>query len=507
MDLFNIPFFRSYEADLGWVMRKIKELTKKVDDLYHYGLYDFVEKVLTAHPEWTTTVMDGSITENKINNVFLRVIKNWYVCPEMFGAVGDGETDDTEAFQTALDSGKRVFLYSNAVYRLNNLLIGDDTYLIGNGATIKGSGAGQLLTVRTYEDPTAQEHEDLPVLIKEAILTDANTLIGINQAIKVTVKDMVFKNFNTGIHMTAGYENVFGNLRFEGNPNDNTQTAIKIEGGGDSIFDTVTGRDVDVPIDVRTANNTFRNFHFWIRTAALYETSIFIKENAGTASANKYIDFYFDNFKTMLQQNGYSFTQMIRPYIYIQTPVASTEATLVDMVNTDFENYIENRLIIRDAIFNMSSSQVCNICSSNTAPINMTFMPCSAAQYEKIEAANVINRYDKIHKITVDRVFTMNSGYTIKTGNAYIDYYNKHVWGDAVIESSTALYGGNSVTIGSPALTPFPGTVVNGAAFVSTSEWSTQEVAYMYMSNTALQIKPNTDGHKFIKFSFDFMYK
>ena len=58
---------------------------------------------LTEHPEATTTVQDGAITEPKINTDFLPYIKNAYVTPEMFGAVGDGVTDDTNAVQKAIN--------------------------------------------------------------------------------------------------------------------------------------------------------------------------------------------------------------------------------------------------------------------------------------------------------------------------------------------------------------------------------------------------------------------
>ena len=62
---------------------------------------------LDVHPEVTTTVQDGVITEPKIYADFLPYIKNEYVTPEMFGAVGDGATDDTQAFQNA--NAKKLF--------------------------------------------------------------------------------------------------------------------------------------------------------------------------------------------------------------------------------------------------------------------------------------------------------------------------------------------------------------------------------------------------------------
>ena len=57
-----------------------------------------VSSWLAQHPEATTIVQDGSFTEPKLSNALkLKTIKD-YVTPEMFGAVGDGVTDDTLAF-------------------------------------------------------------------------------------------------------------------------------------------------------------------------------------------------------------------------------------------------------------------------------------------------------------------------------------------------------------------------------------------------------------------------
>lgn len=58
---------------------------------------------LDAHPEATTTVQDGSLTLPKFKPGELP-----FVTPEQFGAVGDGITDDTAAWQSAVDSGFNV---------------------------------------------------------------------------------------------------------------------------------------------------------------------------------------------------------------------------------------------------------------------------------------------------------------------------------------------------------------------------------------------------------------
>lgn len=86
---------------------------------------------LDEHPEATTTVQDGAITKAKINTEFLPEIENAYVTPEMFGAKGDGVTDDGAAFLQALNSGAQVYL-ANSYYIANPInnpamfvLIGD----------------------------------------------------------------------------------------------------------------------------------------------------------------------------------------------------------------------------------------------------------------------------------------------------------------------------------------------------------------------------------------------
>ena len=67
---------------------------------------------LADHPEATTTVQDKSLTEDKFSDALKMAAINNFVTPQMYGAVGDGETDDTEAFKAAVNSGKNVFVPS-----------------------------------------------------------------------------------------------------------------------------------------------------------------------------------------------------------------------------------------------------------------------------------------------------------------------------------------------------------------------------------------------------------
>ena len=78
-----------------------------------------VDDWLDEHPEATTTVEDGSLTLQKFSDNLKLATVNDYATPEMYGAVGDGTTDDTAAIKAMLASGKRVYVFSKANYKIS----------------------------------------------------------------------------------------------------------------------------------------------------------------------------------------------------------------------------------------------------------------------------------------------------------------------------------------------------------------------------------------------------
>ena len=98
----------SIPDDYNIVSDKVKEHDKAINTLNDGGLVlkndvieRNVEEWLDEHPEATTTVQDGSITVTKLFKNDLP-----FLSPEMFGAVGDGITDDTAAIQNMVAYGK-----------------------------------------------------------------------------------------------------------------------------------------------------------------------------------------------------------------------------------------------------------------------------------------------------------------------------------------------------------------------------------------------------------------
>lgn len=100
---------RAKEGEVEWV-----EIGQPTEEQTNSA----VSSWLNEHPEATTTVQDHSLTIDKMVIGTLG-----YVTPEMFGAVGDGITDDTEAIQEAINSGKSVLMWGKTYCISRKLLL------------------------------------------------------------------------------------------------------------------------------------------------------------------------------------------------------------------------------------------------------------------------------------------------------------------------------------------------------------------------------------------------
>ena len=111
---------------------------KEVNEHFLDGIEEGVATWLDGHPEATTTPQDHSLTAQ----IFV-VGTLGFVTPEMYGAIGDGENDDSDAIQNAFNSGFDVHFKENTVYKITKPIILDyigqrkGNHFQGFGCTIK----------------------------------------------------------------------------------------------------------------------------------------------------------------------------------------------------------------------------------------------------------------------------------------------------------------------------------------------------------------------------------
>lgn len=160
---------------------------------------------LDAHPEATTTVQDGSLTEAKFTDALKLKTINSYVTPEMFGAKGDNTTDDSAAIQGMINTvpDQTVCVFNNNYYCANSILITHpiNIYMYGNCRFPNTLNYG----VRIYQ-VTQKCYFRLNLLSQGVQDTWKNrNIIGLDLwAVQQCDFDVRVEGFKTGIRLLAG---------------------------------------------------------------------------------------------------------------------------------------------------------------------------------------------------------------------------------------------------------------------------------------------------------------
>lgn len=149
-------------------------------------------------------IANGAITEGKMSDDLLLKTANAYVTPQMYGAKGDGTTNDYEAVQAALDAcsntGGTVY-FPQGTYKVNEavLFYSNQTLIFENGAVLKQGFNGDNL-IRTYSESSWGEYDgvhDVHIIgatFDGGTNTTANTLLGMSHAKNIVIENCKFKN-------------------------------------------------------------------------------------------------------------------------------------------------------------------------------------------------------------------------------------------------------------------------------------------------------------------------
>ena len=188
-----IMAYRAYAAAIA----NAGEITVDSEDISN-AIDDWME----AHPGASTVIENNSVTIDKMVTGTLN-----YVTPELYGAIGDGTTNDTQAFNSACNSGLPIELKSNATYLIDSITVESQLIIRGNGATIKttyGNSSANLFTLNTS---VKKAHFENINFITTVGVTNENNIP--NRSKKTTIagyalnnlsiKNCIFENFDKAI--------------------------------------------------------------------------------------------------------------------------------------------------------------------------------------------------------------------------------------------------------------------------------------------------------------------
>lgn len=161
---YEYPGVNMNDYNNDWILNKIRELILEWNSVK--GEFDSLKEEVEALKKWFDTLDISDELRAVINELIdsgrLDILLNSfipYVTPEMFGAAGDGVSDDTDAFIKAVEAGKTIICHKR--YKIGTLrnisiqilgcsgseLITDGIYMGVNGSlqNIKISGANPII--------------------------------------------------------------------------------------------------------------------------------------------------------------------------------------------------------------------------------------------------------------------------------------------------------------------------------------------------------------------------
>lgn len=196
-----------YKTNLNWIISQIAELQQKTGSLEQ--AWDEFQKTFdseldqTVKDQLTEWLNDGTL-ESIINNLTKKLI---WVSVKDYGAKGDGVTDDSNAFQQAIDSGRAVYVPAGT-YAISNVILKNNTIIFGeNNQTVT------LILNSNNSDDCVFKSLDFDNL------TNTNSQNGVYGII---IKDLTISGRRMGTHGTGikiyGYNYVMERVTFKDFP-------------------------------------------------------------------------------------------------------------------------------------------------------------------------------------------------------------------------------------------------------------------------------------------------
>lgn len=136
----NFPYSNTHQINLDWVLEKVREAveTSASAKVTAENLKSFVENYLKnlGVQDEISAKLDSMAADGSLGQIFAYLYAG-YVTPELYGAKGDGNTDDSAAIQRALNSGMPVKFLTKTYGISSMIILPPNANLSGDGSVIK----------------------------------------------------------------------------------------------------------------------------------------------------------------------------------------------------------------------------------------------------------------------------------------------------------------------------------------------------------------------------------
>ncbi len=183
--------------------KELKEYRASDEDILSRFMDEELD-VSSTHPVQNQAIARGILRIQEIAEKAHEAVAEMYVTPEMFGAIGDGKADDTEAVQKALNAAGEngCVLIPSGVYKVRSLTHNvSNSKIVMHGKFVQmGGHNGTLLTVSGRYIELHNLHLERECTQNGVASEDLrNVGLKITESKNVNVYSPVIKNFNVGI--------------------------------------------------------------------------------------------------------------------------------------------------------------------------------------------------------------------------------------------------------------------------------------------------------------------
>lgn len=421
------------------------------------------------------------------------------VCPEMFGAYGDGTHNDHDALDYIFNLDNTIVCPTGKTYLSNSGITITKRKSINFGlSTIKFTNDGTGLTVNMI-DESDYSHKRFSPVIENLILDgfENTKVMYILNAYKGVMQNIYVNNFkNIGIEKAGGYEMVLDNIYLWAS-NQNTTSIGLLVSSNDSEYGNIFGINCHTGVKITGGANHFKQIHMWLFNdtqgdGMLDGTSLYVGSSMIDVANNdrNFIDYaYVDSYHYGFKYSGYGIITLNSGFVLC----ADLSAMVTDFFTYPFYFiYAEGdqlkylyRFSINNLVFNKSSNpsfvQKMIPDGYNRRPIrvNNSFIHADVNNLKTnfidgftlnhCESVDLVAEYagnDLLHIHGMVKHDDTTSGFSIQPSTAFVGVYTPVVNNEIKIcPTSSGRYFGTSTTyplnIGSSAVGQLDAGVAN----------------------------------------------